>query len=56
VLFVPSPSGYRLVERSGPTPAVGDVVAADAGNYVVVKVVRSPLPDDVRPCAYLSPV
>jgi hypothetical protein len=56
VLFVPSPSGYLLIERAGPPPSPGEVVAGDAGSYAVSKVVRSPLPGDARLCAYLSPV
>jgi hypothetical protein len=54
VVFVPAPSGYRLVERSGSAPAPGDVLELDASRYVVSRVIRSPLPDDTRPCVYLA--
>ena len=56
VLFVPSASGYELVERDGPAPAFGETIELSGidGRYAVVKVVRSPLPDDRRPCAYLQ--
>lgn len=53
VLFLPSASGYVLVERDGPVPSPGEIVD---GEYVVAKVVRSPLPDDPRLCAYLSAI
>jgi hypothetical protein len=58
VLFVPSPDGYALVERDGAPPAAGDTLQLDEpeGRYAVTKVVDSPMPDDVRPCAYLQPV
>jgi hypothetical protein len=58
VLFVPAASGYQLVERSGSGPAPGDVLELDEGEgrYVVSRVIRSPLPDDTRPCVYLAPI
>ena len=56
LLFVPAPSGYRLVERTGSAPAAGDVLELDEGEgrYVVSRVIRSPLPGDTRPCVYLA--
>ena len=56
VLFVPSPSGYELVERDGTTPSTGEKIALDGreGSYAVTRVVRSPLPDDRRRCAVLE--
>jgi hypothetical protein len=58
LLFVPSPSGYELVERTGSAPAPGDLLELDEreGRYVVSRVVRSPLPGDTRPCAYVAPI
>ena len=58
LLFVPAPSGYRLAERSGSAPATGDVLELDEGDgrYVVSRVIRSPLPGDERPCAYLASI
>jgi hypothetical protein len=56
VLMWWSPSGYRLEEREGDAPAVGERVDGDGdGGQVVQKVGSSPLPDDARPCAYLVP-
>lgn len=56
ILFVPSPSGYELVERDGTTPSIGEKIelAGREGSYAVTRVVRSPLPDDRRHCAYLE--
>jgi hypothetical protein len=56
LLFTPLPSGYQLVERTGSVPAQGDVLELDErkGRYVVSRVIRSPLPDDTRPCVYLA--
>jgi hypothetical protein len=56
ILFVPSPSGYELVERDGTTPSTGEEIelAGREGRYAVTRVVRSPLPDDRRRCAYLE--
>lgn len=56
VLFVPSPQGYRLVEREGPPPGVGDIVvpAEGAPDHVVTRVAASTVPGDRRPCAYLQ--
>jgi hypothetical protein len=54
LLFVPSPQGYRIEERSGDAPALGDSVdLGEAGSFVVNRVGPSPLPLDQRPCAYL---
>jgi hypothetical protein len=56
VLFVPSPSGYVLVERDGAPPAPGERVEVPErdGSFAVTKVVGSPLPGDDRRCAYLQ--
>ena len=56
VLFVPSASGYELVERDGSTPSIGEEIELDGreGSYAVTRVVRSPLQGDRRPCAYLE--
>jgi hypothetical protein len=56
LLFAPAPSGYHLVERTGPVPTAGDVLELDerGGRYVVSRVLRSPLPDDTRHCVYLA--
>lgn len=53
--FVPNGDGYTLQELELDPPAVGEEVAvADAGEFVVARVGRSPLPLDRRPCVYLE--
>ena len=54
VAFVHSPHGYRLVDGPGAAPARGELVELEGARYRVVKVARSPLPDDRRRCAYLE--
>jgi hypothetical protein len=58
LLFVPSPVGYELVERGGDSPAAGALLELDdrEGRFAVIRIVRSPLPGDGRPCAYLEPI
>jgi hypothetical protein len=55
LVFVWSPSGYRLKERSGEVPEVGTAVEDAEGTFKVTKIAPSPLPGDRRPCAYLLP-
>ncbi|HEU0302975.1 MAG TPA: hypothetical protein VFR32_00190 [Gaiellaceae bacterium] len=56
VLFVPSPSGYELLERAGSSPAPGDSVDLDGrdGRYAVLRVGRSLLPGDERAFVYVT--
>lgn len=54
VLFVPSATGYTLVERDGVAPEAGDIVEVDGGSYVVRRHGPSPLPGPRRRCAYLE--
>ncbi len=54
VLFVPSASGYTLVERDGTAPEAGDTVEVDGGHFVVRRHGPSPLPGPRRRCAYLE--
>jgi hypothetical protein len=54
VLFVPGAAGYRLFERVGPPPPRLHVVVLDAERYRVLRVGRSPLPDDPRRCGFLE--
>ena len=59
VLFIPTSSGYSLLERPGPAPAVGATVDVDgdsenAGHFVVCKHGR-PVPGGPR-CAYVERV
>lgn len=56
VLFVPTSTGYTLVEQDGPAPEAGDVVELDAGRFVVRRLGPSPLPGPRRCCAYLEQV
>ena len=53
LLFVPSPSGYALVEREGPAPSRGDTLQVGETLYAVCKIGPSPLPQDGRPCVCL---
>jgi hypothetical protein len=57
LLFVSTPSGYRLVEEDGPAPLPGHAIAVPdtSGSFYVTKVGPSPLPNDDRVCAYLAP-
>jgi hypothetical protein len=56
LLFVPTADGYQLVEQEGNAPALLDDVSlpGDEHSFCVIKVARSPLPDDDRVCAYLE--
>jgi hypothetical protein len=55
LLFVWKPSGYRLEERDGEAPEVGDEIELDGGERQrVTKLGPSPLPADPRVCAYLQ--
>ena len=53
LLFVPSPQGYRIEEREGEAPALGEAVDLPGGRYVVNRVGPSPYPADARRCAFL---
>lgn len=53
--LLPTPDGYELLERPGGAPPAGSIVdLGDGWQGQVVKVARSPLPDDRRRCAYLQ--
>jgi len=54
--FVWTTNGYELREREGDPPGVGEQVEEDETALTVVKVAPSPLPGDMRRCAYLQPV
>jgi hypothetical protein len=57
LLFFPTSEGYELVELSAAVPTLGDVVdLGEHGLGEVVKVGRSPLPNDAGRCFYLLPV
>lgn len=52
LLFVWSPAGYTLHERSGDLPQVGAQLEEDGLQLEINKIGASPLPGDSRPCAY----
>jgi ATP-binding cassette, subfamily B, bacterial len=56
--LVSTMEGYVLVERDGPPPPLGAGVDPPelTGSFVVTKLGPSPLPRDLRVCAYLEPV
>jgi hypothetical protein len=56
LLFAPTSAGYVLIERSGAAPPYVDTIELSdpAGSFAVVKLARSPLPNDERLCAYLD--
>ena len=53
VLFVPTPTGYVLLEREGPPPDSGTELSLSEGSFVVGKVGRAPVPGERRACAFL---
>jgi hypothetical protein len=57
LLFTPLGARYRLVERSGLPPPLGEELVLeelDGATFVVAKMGRSPLLLDRRPCVYLE--
>ena len=54
LVFIWKPSGYELREESGSPPDVGSEIEADGARLRVTKVAPSPLPNDMRPCAYVQ--
>jgi hypothetical protein len=54
--FVWTTNGYELREREGEPPAVGEEVEEGEERLRVTKVAASPLPGDLRRCAYLQPL
>jgi hypothetical protein len=54
VLFVSSPTGYRLLERHGPAPERGEVLELEESRCRVLRLGPSPLPGDRRRCAFLE--
>lgn len=54
ILVVPG-TGYRLVVRPGPAPAVDSSVDVDGKRFRVTRVGRSALPGDRRASAFLEP-
>lgn len=54
ILVLPAHEGYRLIEREGPAPALGDSVTVDGTDYETARTGRSPLPADRRRCSFLA--
>jgi hypothetical protein len=54
--FVWTANGYELREREGAVPGVGEEVEEGEARLRVTKVAPSPLPGDLRRCAYLQPL
>jgi hypothetical protein len=54
LLFVASPSGYRLTELDRPVPSRGSRVELAEGSFRVVRHGPSPLPGDRRRCVFLE--
>lgn len=57
LLFISTPAGYSLTEQKGPAPRRGEriEIPGQATSFLVVKLGRSPLPNDRRSCAYVEP-
>jgi hypothetical protein len=54
LLFVPGADGYRLVSLDVTPPAAGESLEIDGERFSVLRLGRSPLPGDARPCVYLA--
>lgn len=54
--FVWTANGYELREHEGEAPGVGEEVEEDQTRLRITKVAPSPLPGDLRRCAYLEPL
>ena len=53
LLFVPG-ERYAILQEDGAPPEPGSEIDLGGQRYVVVRLGASPLPDDARPCAFLS--
>jgi hypothetical protein len=54
VAFAPTTDGYRLVALEA-APEPGETIdIAEVGEYLVLRVGRSPIPGDDRRCAYVE--
>ena len=52
--FAPGAAGYEISEHAGTPPELGAFREINGVELQVVKIARSPLPDDHRPCVYLA--
>jgi protein-tyrosine phosphatase len=55
LLFLWAPDGWKLEQRDGEPPAVGEIVEVGGMTLIVTAVGPSPLPGDRRRCAYTQP-
>lgn len=55
VLFVPG-ERYRIEHVDGPVPPLDAVIELAGARYRVVRIGRSPLPADTRPCAFVETI
>ncbi len=56
LLFVPSASGYALIEFPGPDPPSGTLLDIDGVSYIVHRVGASPFPGSRLRCVFVEPV
>jgi hypothetical protein len=56
LLFVPSASGYALIDFAGPDPPSGTVLDIEGVRYVVRRVGASPFPGGRLRCVFVEPV
>jgi len=54
VLLLGDHTGYRMIDRPGAVVPIGTTIVVEGSESVVVRVGRSPLPDDRRGWAYLE--
>jgi hypothetical protein len=54
LLFIGTSNGYEIVARQGGTPQPLDVISLGDAPFRVMKVARSPLPNDARSCVYVE--
>jgi hypothetical protein len=55
VAFASTTTGYRLFQLTGAIPGVGTTVdVPELGERVVLRLGRSPLPQDQRTCVFLE--
>jgi hypothetical protein len=54
VLFLPTPTGYAIIESDEAPPPTGQLLLLDDGCFRVQRMGRSPFPLDRRPCLFLE--
>jgi FtsZ-binding cell division protein ZapB len=56
LLFLPSASGYALIDFAGPDPPSGTLLDVDGVSYVVRRIGVSPFPGSRLRCVFVEPV